>query len=435
MWRQPRRGWAEGMVGLAVVVLVAMLLLMPMPPEVPVADVVESANAHWSQAGIRPAAGRMAPGTYDLDRGAIKLRTTTGVEVNLEAPCQFRLRGANQLHLDFGVLYAEARGSDPDFTVLTPTALVHDLGTAFGVEVDQAGSTEAVVMEGKVAMSTPGARPEQSVVIPKDYRSRVLADAGVVEPVKEIINPHVFERYPRKVLQRVWLASLLCEQTSGNLMDCHCGLNVTNGESLTWEQRITSPDAGDWERESDGAYIETPQLAAIDGVFVPNPNGVIDRTGRTFEQFNTANRIWTFGDVWVGRPFPMRVGFVNEHRDRLDRAGIGRYAISMHAPKGITVDLQQVSALNGNLTPKRFKASLFNYGDHDSQPNIWVIIDGQLVYHNPGLKTQDGIVPVEIELPHGAQYLTLAATVDEPFCWVAIDQAVFELGTSPVEEQ
>ena len=43
------------------------------------------------------------------------------------------------------------------FSVRTPTAVVTDLGTEFGVEVDKSGATRSYVFRGKVELRAVGA--------------------------------------------------------------------------------------------------------------------------------------------------------------------------------------------------------------------------------------------------------------------------------------
>ena len=62
---------------------------------------------------------------------------------------------------------------NPLFVIRTPTAIVTDLGTEFGVEVDRSGTTRSRVFQGKVELrransrelTAPGGLPESSAII------------------------------------------------------------------------------------------------------------------------------------------------------------------------------------------------------------------------------------------------------------------------------
>lgn len=433
LFERSRRGWAEGMVALAAAILIAVLLLQPLPPEPPIATVVETANVTWAQDQLSPVDDALAVGPYGLEAGVVKIRTARGVEVNLEAPSRFELISVDRLRLVSGVLYAEARGTDPEsgpepeLTVLTPTAVVQDLGTAFGVAVAPDGSTDTVVMEGVVTMSTPGAPEQERVFIPEAFSSRVSIETGVVEPVQEITSPHVYERFPRRVTQRMWLANLICEPESGVISDCYCGLSFVSGKRLSWEERQTSQRHSDWEYNVKNKYLVTPALDAIDGVFIPFQGAVVDGAGQTYDGFKESSGLWTYGDLWVGRPFVLRDVVAAQHRRRLDAAAIGRQAIAMHGPKGFTVDLHQVSDRRNGFLPSRFRAALFNFGGHDSRLDFWVLVDGNPVYVQRDLQTKDGIQTINVTLPPDARYLTLATMMSTSYSWVVIDQAIIEL--------
>jgi hypothetical protein len=429
---RPRRGWAEGVIGLATVALIVMLLLLPQPGDMPEATVVEAIHVTWAADSTLPDQGQMNPGQYRLTSGLINIRTANGVEINLEGPCDFNLISEESLRLNSGTLYAEARGPQPEFAVLTPTALVKDLGTAFGVAVAADGSTETVVFEGVVSFSTPRARDSKPMLIPETFSSRVSADKGTIEPLRQVSGIHEYLRYPQQITQRVWLANLICEPESGDVSDCHCGINLDTGQRVLWANRLNSPIEEAHLRMVSPGYHGVPEIAAVDGVFVPSegPGVVLDSTGSTFDGFPPFAP-HSYGDLWVGRPFP-------EREIHARRAGVGPHALLMHAPKGITLDLHRVAAREGGRRPLRFRAALLNCAERgadahsDLSIDFWVFVDGQLVFTRDELTYRDGFQQIDIALPPGARYLTLVSTVGADGLaqrdYAMLDNAMIELG-------
>jgi hypothetical protein len=114
---------------------------------------------------------------YVLDSGSLEITYDTGAKVILQGPVTYEVESSMGGYLAVGRLTAklenrsEIRGQRsesanpkseipnhkslspiprPLFSVRTPTAMVTDLGTEFGVEVDKEGTTQVHVLEGLV---------------------------------------------------------------------------------------------------------------------------------------------------------------------------------------------------------------------------------------------------------------------------------------------
>ena len=90
-----------------------------------------------------------------LSRGLVELCFDSGATVLLEGPAVFKLDSDRRGHLEQGRLTATLQDTpsataDPRFSVTTPTAIIHDRGTSFGVAVDATGETEVSVFSGLV---------------------------------------------------------------------------------------------------------------------------------------------------------------------------------------------------------------------------------------------------------------------------------------------
>ncbi len=117
---------------------------------------------------------------YQVAAGWLEITYQTGAKVILEGPCAYEADSAHSGFLALGKLTArvETKGEggrqkaeetedqksetrNPKspfplppsaFVVRTPTAIVTDLGTEFGVEVDRSGGTQSHVFQGKVEL-------------------------------------------------------------------------------------------------------------------------------------------------------------------------------------------------------------------------------------------------------------------------------------------
>ncbi len=144
---------------------------------------------------------------YILDSGLLEITYDSGAKVILEGPCTYEVESTAGGYLALGKLTAkveavEGKGSrskvqgsrskaEPSSFILhpsslisvrTPTAVVTDLGTEFGVEVDHSGGTQSHVFRGKVKVAVladggnKGARRE--VILGENESARVERAEG-----------------------------------------------------------------------------------------------------------------------------------------------------------------------------------------------------------------------------------------------------------------
>ncbi|QDT37703.1 FecR domain-containing protein [Stratiformator vulcanicus] len=95
--------------------------------------------------------GELSAGKLSLETGKATLKMLSGAEVRLSAPASIELLDAKAIRLIAGRITADVPDQAIGFRILTPTADVIDLGTSFGIEVDDAGATEVHVFDGVVA--------------------------------------------------------------------------------------------------------------------------------------------------------------------------------------------------------------------------------------------------------------------------------------------
>lgn len=134
----------------------------PVPPS---ATFVAALSPAWSKHA--PAPGDvMLPGWRELASGVIKLHFADGADALIEGPAIFDAASGARLDLKRGKATISVNGppssrtSPGQFTVTTPQARIVDLGTEFGVIVEQSQAAEVQVFRGAVAVKSeaPGAQ-------------------------------------------------------------------------------------------------------------------------------------------------------------------------------------------------------------------------------------------------------------------------------------
>ncbi len=151
-----------------------------------VAHITGMVDCKW--AGTKRVAREVTPGTnYKLASGLVEITYNTGAKVILQGPVTYTVDSHNGGYLSAGRLTArvekkaekvasgqwpvasESRNPSlptthfPLFTVKTPTAIVTDLGTEFGIEVDGQGNTTSHVYRGSVKLELASSDGVQGV--------------------------------------------------------------------------------------------------------------------------------------------------------------------------------------------------------------------------------------------------------------------------------
>jgi hypothetical protein len=131
---------------------------------------------------------------FALRSGLLEITYDTGAKVILQGPVTYEADSPTGGYLAVGKLTArvEKRSAPasrlqspvPLFAVRTPTAIVTDLGTEFGVNVDETGQTISYVFRGLIEVSPHGQGKMASKVQLKANDAAVVTVSGRVEPRK-----------------------------------------------------------------------------------------------------------------------------------------------------------------------------------------------------------------------------------------------------------
>lgn len=120
---------------------------------------------------------------YTFDGRVLRLEMKSGTSVLVAGPATFQLLSQNGFQLQQGILTADVPQQAIGFAVDTPTLKVIDLGTRFGVHVDEKGSTETHVFQGLVNCF--------SGVVKNQNRQPRRLEAG--QSVKQLSNGNTVE--------------------------------------------------------------------------------------------------------------------------------------------------------------------------------------------------------------------------------------------------
>lgn len=133
----------------------------------PVARLVASVEAEWESSLLR-AGSDLTPDIYHLLAGAVDIEMIEGVRLSLRGPARFELVSENGVRLIEGKMVAMIPEEALGFQVTTPQSEVIDLGTEFGLEVDDSGQTDVHVLDGLVEVYRRGTSQDQ-----------VMGEAGI----------------------------------------------------------------------------------------------------------------------------------------------------------------------------------------------------------------------------------------------------------------
>jgi hypothetical protein len=127
--------------------------------DVSVAKISSAANVRWSRdtmPKVNDSPVRVGQ-SLKIESGTIELALNAGTRLIVEGPADWSIDGDNSATLIAGKLSAKVSPRAVGFTLDTPTTQIVDLGTEFGVEVDESGQTDISVYTGNVTLQPKSA--------------------------------------------------------------------------------------------------------------------------------------------------------------------------------------------------------------------------------------------------------------------------------------
>jgi hypothetical protein len=297
----------------------------------------------------------------------------------------------------------------PLFVVRTPSAIITDLGTEFGVEVAKSGRTVSHVFRGTIrvqAVAARGQAEESGRIVRENESVRVDDGAQRKTVVIHTLKPSPFIReLPKRTVK---LFDLVDVVAGGD------GFSHRRGAGIRWaDGRVVNafPPPSEDVFVGDGKYHRAASLPLVDGIFVPNGPTQVDSAGHRYDFPPTANR--TAGYVWAGGLIPLDPPVDGRHTslmalDGVDYSSPGHGVLSLHANRGITFDLEAIRQANPGYRVARFRATA---GDTNlGLTDVWVLVDGQVRFRRREINVYNGGFAVAVAIGEHDRFLTLAAT-------------------------
>ena len=189
------------------------------------------------------------------------------------------------------------------FVVRTPTAVVTDLGTEFGVEVNKEGHTTSHVFRGTVqvqSLSTDGKPEGAGTVLHENQTARFDGRSGdriaiLASSAAEQIS--FVREMPRRTTKAFDLVDVVAGG-NGFYGLRNRGIDPTNGQIATDQAKVFFPG-------SDGKYHRVEGISFVDGIFIPKGRDAavqLDSAGHAFATFNNSDD--TTGSADLGRRQP-----------------------------------------------------------------------------------------------------------------------------------
>lgn len=413
------------MIGALILVVWSLFHRGPRGPEV--GRLTGVYQAQWG--GSHPDLGdSLHAGFYYLREGLAKMDLDRGTSLLLEAPCRIELKSTNEINLANGKLTALVAPQSRGFQVRTPTALITDLGTEFGVITHADGSTEAHVLKGRISMtldSTRSSRTSPLVVneglaAAVDASGRTLRDGLVARADSFLLQLPVSDQ-PAGPTGRIDLADIVGGGDGHGTGRLDRGIDLKTGE-------VSRGPATSWTIGGQSRFRPLPQFRGVDGVFVPNgARGpvVISSTGLTFAQCPATNGIFFGGPVNSGKVYGMDTQRVYRARlNAIDYGNARHPALHLHPNSGITFDLGQIREDNPDARIERFTAVCGIPKDtpltRTSPTDVWVLLDGVVRLHLHYPTDRNTTETVSVPISPQTRFLTLASTCpgDQGFCWI-----------------
>ena len=138
------------------VVFIVYTNIFPAKPSVPTATVVSVSNAKWSENSVGFDEGERLntySELYSLKSGLVELLYDYGATVIIEGPADFNIDSEKILNLNEGRLYTSVNTDCTGFSVATPSSILVDIGTEFGVNVNSNGDSQLHVFKGEVVLN------------------------------------------------------------------------------------------------------------------------------------------------------------------------------------------------------------------------------------------------------------------------------------------
>jgi hypothetical protein len=153
------------------------------------AQLTDAAGCKWESGTLPTEPGaRLGMGRLRLAEGVARVVFDNGAELRLEGPADLELLAGNRCTLHAGRLVARCPETARGFFVDTPSALLKDLGTEFGVSVTDGKTADVQVFEGRVDVTHSKTGQVEKLLTGKGMRF-TPESATALDPKPEATRP------------------------------------------------------------------------------------------------------------------------------------------------------------------------------------------------------------------------------------------------------
>ena len=222
-----RKTWMAVAALATVAAVVMMSLWLGGPNAEPVATVRSAQRVTGLQSGDVLNAGEWVR----FEKGWVAIKFESGAKLAVEGPAEFQMISGNGARMTRGMATIRVPGRIKGFTLETPSERVVDLGTAFGVEVEESGATSVAVFEGEIELqgAIHQAAPQR---------------LGAGTSVRVDDERHKPQAIPYNVAnyQETWQASFGVEAVEGDVRVAKPGERSIPGEVVDSEHLLLFPE-------------------------------------------------------------------------------------------------------------------------------------------------------------------------------------------------
>lgn len=400
-----------------------------------VARVVEvSHNATWGKMAPREFLLRLKSGEQlELETGLARIEFGSGASAILHGPARFEVVADNAGRLLKGRMTGRARNGN--FTLFTTAAEVIDLGTEFGVSVDDTSNTDVCVFDGEIDVNVRTKagqeRPTGSVRLTEGMALRVGLNGDVDDAAdvsRDSFRRHQLEDIDaRRGGKQISIVDIVAGG-DGRQSRLAGAIDPRTGD---WDTEVLLDPEASRFRSTYGTYHSSIASPVIDGVFTPPAEAAgvqIDSSGKVFDFGKNDGCTW--GPIWSRRHVPSQDANALDTNDYwgtqtlegiLQQVDASRYGVvGLHANVGLTIDLRAVRMLYGRPVVRLYTeiANLDNSAERppqfavDYRPTVdfRVLVDGELRFERNRLGRDEGKVVVDVPLSPSARFLSLVST-------------------------
>ena len=146
-----------------------------------VAWLINAQDCRWADPMETPGRDMIVGKFLRLEGGLAEVEFDQGARVILQGPATLELLSGNMARLLRGTMTAKVPTAAHGFTMLTPQGKIVDLGTEFGLAVDDGGATSVRVFTGELSVAS-GRGASQPVQLSEGQKARIEGRSIVVNP-------------------------------------------------------------------------------------------------------------------------------------------------------------------------------------------------------------------------------------------------------------